>query len=202
MPSKAQGSSELRNRRFWIAAIPLIVFLALAGIFYKQLASGGSSSELPSVLVGRKAPDLSLPQLDGLMRNQAQVPGIAKSWSPERVTVLNVWASWCVPCRAEHPLISELGRMDDVRLIGLNYKDKRENALRFLGQLGNPFAEIGVDQRGQSAIDWGVYGVPETFIVDRDGVIRYKHIGPLTEDSFRQKFLPELEKTIARPAGS
>jgi cytochrome c biogenesis protein CcmG/thiol:disulfide interchange protein DsbE len=99
------------------------------------------------------------------------------------VTIVNVWASWCAPCRQEHPLLMDLAKDPSVRVVGVNYKDNPENARRFLGQLGNPFAVVGVDPSGRAAIDWGVYGVPETFVVGPDGTVRHKHIGPLTPDS-------------------
>jgi cytochrome c biogenesis protein CcmG, thiol:disulfide interchange protein DsbE len=114
------------------------------------------------------------------------------------VTVVNVWASWCAPCRQEHPALMELAKDPTVRVVGINYKDAAENARRFLGALGNPFAAIGVDPNGRTAIEWGVYGVPESFIVGPDGAIRYKQIGPLSPDQLA-RFHEELRK--ARPPG-
>jgi cytochrome c biogenesis protein CcmG/thiol:disulfide interchange protein DsbE len=102
--------------------------------------------------------------------------------------VVNIWASWCAPCRDEHPLLGEVAAMPGVRLVGINYKDQPENARRFLGQLGNPFAAVGADVNGRAAIDWGVYGVPESFVIAPDGSIAYKQIGPLTEESLKGSF--------------
>ncbi|MCB1430032.1 MAG: DsbE family thiol:disulfide interchange protein, partial [Nitratireductor sp.] len=179
------------RRRVWLAALPLVVFLVLAGIFLKQLESGGSARDIPSALIGKPVPEFALAPLDGLLDNGgAQVPGIDTASFKGKVTVVNVWASWCAPCRLEHPLILALRENRDVRIVGINYKDQTANALRFLGQLGNPFDAVGVDPRGSAAIDWGVYGVPETFIVDRNGLIAYKHVGPLTPDSIRSEILP------------
>jgi cytochrome c biogenesis protein CcmG, thiol:disulfide interchange protein DsbE len=189
---------------YWLAAIPLLLFLVLAALFLKQLAAGGGSHDIPSALVGMPAPQFELPPLEGLKKENVPVPGFGSADLAGRTSVVNVWASWCVPCRDEHPLLSELARDDRVQVLGINYKDRSENALRFLGSLGNPFAAVGVDPRGKAAIDWGVYGVPETFIVDAGGIIRYKHIGPLNAENYRSKFLPELEKALSAapaPAG-
>ena len=188
-------------RRWILAALPLIVFIALAAIFMKQLLVGGNTREIPSVLIGKPAPEINLPQLDGLKNAEGPVPGFSKSSLVGKVSVVNVWASWCAPCRAEHPYIMELARDERIQVVGLNYKDQNANALRFLAQLGNPFAAVGIDQRGSAAIDWGVYGIPETFIVDAKGIVRYKQIGPLSGTSYREKFLPALEKAIAGQPG-
>ena len=120
----------------------------------------------------------------------------------EGKVLLNVWASWCVPCRTEHPYLVQLADDGRAQMVGLNYKDATGNALRFLGQLGNPFTVVGVDPRGKGAIEWGVYGVPETFIVDAQGTIAHKHVGPLTEQSMRDSFMPALEKVLARGTAS
>jgi cytochrome c biogenesis protein CcmG/thiol:disulfide interchange protein DsbE len=114
--------------------------------------------------------------------------------------VVNVFASWCGPCRLEHPQLLELAGDDRIRLVGINYKDVTANAVRFLDELGNPYAAIGVDDRGRAAIDWGVYGVPETFIVDADGVIRYKHIGPIDADALDSTIRPAID-AVLKPAG-
>lgn len=191
-----------RTARRWIlAALPLIVFMVLAAIFMKQLLVGGNTREIPSVLIGKPAPEIDLPQLDGLKNAEGPVPGFSKTSLVGKVSVVNVWASWCGPCRAEHPFIMELARDDRIQVVGLNYKDQNANALRFLAQLGNPFAAVGIDQRGSAAIDWGVYGIPETFIVDAMGIVRYKQIGPLSPKSYQDKFLPELEKAISAQSG-
>jgi cytochrome c biogenesis protein CcmG/thiol:disulfide interchange protein DsbE len=119
-----------------------------------------------------------------------------------QVTIVNVWASWCAPCRIEHPVLMELSRRSGFAIAGINYKDQQQNALRFLGELGNPFSAVGVDPRGKAAIDWGVYGVPETFIVSADGSIVHKHVGPLTPESLERTFLPALEAALAGKPGS
>jgi cytochrome c biogenesis protein CcmG/thiol:disulfide interchange protein DsbE len=192
-----------RPRRRWIfALLPLAIFLVLAAVFMLQLSHGGGSSDIPSALIGKPIPQFDLAPLEGLKDEQgAQVPGLNSGEFKGRITIVNVWASWCAPCRQEQPLLLELSKRTEATLVGINYKDQAPNALRFLGQLGNPFAEIGIDPRGSAAIDWGVYGVPETFIVATDGTIAYKHVGPLTEQSYKEKFLPELEK-VAGKAGN
>ena len=191
-------------RSILLAGLPLVIFLGLAGLFLKQLAEGGSSSEIPSALIGREAPRFELAPLEGLRSGGEPVPALTSEILKGKVSIVNVWASWCVPCRAEHPVLMELARSDAYQVVGINYKDKTENAIRFLGQLGNPFSHVGIDPRGSAAIDWGVYGVPETFIVGVDGVIRHKHVGPLTEQAMREKFLPALDEALrqASTAGS
>ncbi len=184
-----------------LAILPLVIFLALAAIFLKQLYSGTNTHDIPSALIGKPAPVAVMEPLTGLTGPAGQVPGFDASSLTGKVSVVNVWASWCAPCRDEHPLLLELAKDTRFQLVGINYKDKTPNALRFLGQLGNPFARVGIDPRGSAAIDWGVYGVPETFIVGRDGAIAFKHVGPLSEKSLKDKFLPALEKAIAAPGG-
>ncbi|MGN6143918.1 MAG: DsbE family thiol:disulfide interchange protein [Mesorhizobium sp.] len=174
--------------------VPLLVFVGLAGLFLMQLLSGRDVSAIPSALIGQPAPQTHLPALDG-----SGLPGLDTADFAGKVTLLNVFASWCAPCREEHPVLLALSQDKRYRLAALNYKDKPENARRFLGELGNPFAAIGVDETGRTAIDWGVYGVPETFIVGKDGRIAYKHVGPLTPESVRTSLLPEIEKALAAP---
>lgn len=191
----SEGNGSEKTGRSWLfAALPLIVFLALAGIFYKQLAAGGASSDLPSALIGRDAPKSDLPPLVGLLDGGTQVPAFSGDLYTGHVSLINVWASWCAPCREEHPLLVELGKQNKVQIIGLNYKDKQENAIRFLGQLGNPYDAVGVDSKGRAAIEWGVYGVPETFIVGPDGKIIHKHVGPLNPRVLQETILPIIEE--------
>ena len=187
------------GRRKYLA-IPLVVFAALAALLYTRLFSGDPAT-LPSALIGRPAPDLALKPLDGLAGDSGAIPGFSRAdLATGEVTVVNVWASWCGPCRQEHPILMGL-KQTGVRLFGLNYKDNPENARRFLGGLGNPFSRVGVDDAGRGAIDWGVYGVPETFVVDGQGRIAYKFVGPLTEESAKAKLMPAIEKAkAARPA--
>ena len=185
------------RRRLLIAFLPLVVFIALSGVFLYQLGSGKDASEIPSVLIGTRAPSLDLPPLDGLNSNGAPVPALTDAAIEGKLALVNVWASWCVPCRQEHPILLELARDPRIELVGINYKDKNDNALRFLGELGNPFAAIGVDPVGKAAIDWGVYGIPETYLVAPDGEILFKQIGPFTVESLRDKLLPAIEKAVA-----
>ena len=171
--------------------LPGLVFAALALLFLVRLFSG-DPSRLPSALIGRPVPAVQLGALEGLPADGQPVPGLTAADLKGRTTVVNVWASWCAPCRQEHPVLMDLARNPAVRVVGINYKDNAENARRFLGALGNPFAAVGVDPNGRAAIDWGVYGVPETFIVGPDGTIRYKHVGPLLRETL-QPFLAALK---------
>jgi cytochrome c biogenesis protein CcmG/thiol:disulfide interchange protein DsbE len=185
-----------RGRAIFVL-LPLIIFAVIAAIFLISLKKGGDPELIPSVLIGKAAPDFDLPALDGLAANGAAVPGLKKADLLGRVTLVNIFASWCGPCRQEHPLLAGLAKDTRVRLVGINYKDKAENALRFLDDLGNPYAAVGIDARGRTGIDWGVYGVPETFVVGPDGIIRYKYIGPITEDGLAKLLQPEIEKALA-----
>lgn len=182
-----------------LVALPAIVFAALAGLFLYQLESGSDPHKLPSALLGKPVPDFALPPLDGITADGKAVPGFASTdlRTPGKVTVVNVWASWCVPCRQEHPVLSLIEKDPRVRLVGLNYKDQPENARRFLAALGNPYSAIGVDEKGRVGIDWGVYGVPETFVVDATGTITYKFVGPLSEKALRETLTPEIDKAAA-----
>jgi cytochrome c biogenesis protein CcmG/thiol:disulfide interchange protein DsbE len=169
--------------------IPLAIFLALAVIFFTRI--GGDHSTVPSALIGKPAPQLSLPALEG-----ANTPALDPVSYKGNVTVVNVWASWCAPCRAEHPFLVRLAKDKRVRVAGINYKDQPANALKFLSQLGNPFHAIGADTAGRAAIEWGVYGVPETFLVGRDGRILYKQIGPITAENY-SRLVAEIEKALS-----
>lgn len=186
MNEKAKETAA--RSRLWLAAIPVIVFAALAALFWKGLS--GNPSQLPSALIGQPVPEVNLPPVEGL-----DVPGFdTAALKQGQVTLVNVWGSWCAPCRLEHPYMMELSRRGDIRLFGLNYKDEPENARRFLGTLGQPYAAIVADRAGRSAIDWGVYGVPETFVIGKDGRIAYKHIGPLTPEALTNTVLPLIER--------
>ncbi|MBV8791394.1 MAG: DsbE family thiol:disulfide interchange protein, partial [Pseudolabrys sp.] len=149
---------------------------------------------IPSALIGQMAPQTDLPPLEGLTRDGAPMPGLASDAFKSNVTVVNVWASWCVPCRDEVLFLAQLAQDKRIKLVGINYKDQADNARRFLNRYGNPFAATGVDENGRTAIDWGVYGVPETFVVGRDGRIAYKLIGPITADNLAKTLMPEIEK--------
>ena len=179
----------------WLMALPLIGFIALAGIFLLRL-NGGDPSKIPSVLIGRPAPATALPPLQGLVSNDAPVPGLDPAVFKGKVSVVNVWASWCVPCHEEAPLLTELAKDKRLQLVGINYKDAPDNARRFLGRYGNPFGIVGVDGSGRAAIEWGVYGVPETFIVGREGRIVYKLVGPVTPANIDTVLKAEIEKAL------
>ncbi|CDX50162.1 periplasmic thioredoxin of cytochrome c-type biogenesis [Mesorhizobium plurifarium] len=181
-------------RRRLFVLLPLLVFLGLAGLFLSQLLSGRDTSEIPSALIGLPAPQTDLPPLEGM-----SLPGLESKDFAGKVTLVNVFASWCAPCREEHPVLLGLSQDKRFTLAALNYKDQPENARRFLGDLGNPYQAIGVDPAGRAAIDWGVYGVPETFVIGKDGKIAYKHVGPLTPDSVKALLLPQIEKALAAP---
>lgn len=169
---------------------PLAIFAILAVLFFLALRSG-DPSRLPSALIGRPAPATSLPPLDGLVDGGQPVPGFSnENFASGQVTVVNFWASWCAPCVQEHPLLVALKERTGVKLYGVNYKDQPDTARRFLGRYGNPFTAVGVDGNGRAAIDWGVTGMPETFILNGKGEIVYKHIGPISPETLETKILP------------
>ena len=177
------------NRRSILVLLPVLFFAGLAVLFYKGLS--GDPSTLPSALINKPVPAFSLAAID-----QLGVPGLSDAeLKSGQVHVVNIWASWCVPCREEHPVLMELAKRSDIRLVGINNKDEPDNARRFLGALGLPFAAVGADRDGRVTIDWGGYGVPETFIVDGKGIIRNKHVGPLTMDDIKSggSFAVKLE---------
>jgi cytochrome c biogenesis protein CcmG/thiol:disulfide interchange protein DsbE len=182
----------------WVVVLPLVVFVALAVLFFFRL-SAGDPSAIPSALIGQPAPQTELPGIAGLTRDGKPVPGLDMTALKGQVAVLNVWASWCVPCREEAPALNLLSADKRFQLVGLNYKDEPANALSFLARFGNPFAAIGADKGGRSGIEWGVYGVPETFVVGRNGEIAFKLVGPITAAN-----LPRLRAAIemALAAGS
>jgi cytochrome c biogenesis protein CcmG, thiol:disulfide interchange protein DsbE len=193
--NKSAGS----RRRSVLVFIPLVLFLGLAALFLIRLGAG-DISRIPSVLIGHPAPTTVLPGVAGLERNGKPVPGLETDSFKGAVTVLNVWASWCVPCRDEAPLLLTLARDPRVRILGINYKDSAENARRFLARYGNPYVGNGADLNGRASIEWGVYGVPETFVVGRDGRIAYKLIGPIEPVNLEKVLKPEIEKALVAPA--
>ena len=177
--------------------LPVTVFVALAVVFGLSLKSG-DPSRLPSALIGKLAPAVDFAPLKGIQTDGKPVPGITSaSLRLGEVTVVNFWASWCVPCIQEHPLLVELGQKTGVRIFGVNYKDPPPGGLRFLGRYGNPYAAVGTDPTGRGAIEWGVYGMPETFILAGDGRIVYKHVGPISRKSLESNIIPEIEKLRA-----
>lgn len=183
----------------WLVVLPLVVFLGLAGLFLLRLY-GDDPSKIPSALIGRPAPQTPLPALEGLAKDGTPIPGLDPATFKGKVSVVNVWASWCVPCHDEAPLLTDLGNDKRFQIIGINYKDSAENARRFLGRYGNPFGIVGVDGNGRASIEWGVYGVPETFVVGREGTIVYKLVGPVTPENVNSLLKAEIEKALA--AGS
>jgi len=194
-------SQPSKSRRILVALIPLMVFAGLAAIFMMQLMSGKDTSVLPSALIGKPAPELKLAVLDGALSGGKPVPALTSTAIKGKLTLVNVWASWCIPCRQEHPIVLGLSRDDRLNVVGINYKDRNDAALGFLGELGNPFKAIGVDPKGAAAIDWGVYGIPESFLVSPDGVILYKHVGPFDDNSVQNELLPAIEKALGGAKG-
>jgi cytochrome c biogenesis protein CcmG/thiol:disulfide interchange protein DsbE len=185
---------EAVPKRRWVLALPLLIFAALAALFWFRL--GADPAKLPSALIGRAAPQTTLPALEGLTDSGAPVPGLDPAAFKGKVSLVNVWASWCVPCHEEAPLLTELGKDKRLQLVGINYKDAPDNARRFLGRYGNPFGIVGVDGSGRAAIEWGVYGVPETFIVGRDGRIAYKMVGGITQENYERVLKVEIDKAL------
>jgi cytochrome c biogenesis protein CcmG/thiol:disulfide interchange protein DsbE len=186
-----------RGKRNLLVMLPLVTFLALAALFLYRLGAG-DPSRLPSALLGRAAPVTDLPPLEGLTRDGKAVPGLNNATFAGKVTLVNVWASWCVPCHDEAPLLDKLAQDTRFQIAGINYKDAPDNARRFLNRYGNPFSAAGVDDKGRTSIDWGVYGVPETFLIGRDGAIAYKMVGPITPENMVKVLLPEVEKALAK----
>jgi cytochrome c biogenesis protein CcmG/thiol:disulfide interchange protein DsbE len=172
--------------------LPLAIFLVLVGFF--AIGLNLNPREVPSPLIGKPAPAFTLPLLGAPDKKLSASDMKGKVW------VLNVWASWCVPCRQEHPLITDLAKTGGVPVYGLNYKDKPTDASAWLGKLGDPYAATLSDIEGLVGIDYGVYGVPETFVIDQKGVIRLKHIGPLTPEALSKSVLPMLDKLKRRNA--
>ena len=164
--------------------LPLLLFAALAGYFAFALISGRDPRELPSALLDKPAPAFDLPGLGGERLSAAALRG--------EVFVLNFFASWCAPCRVEHPLLLRLARQEGVRLVGIAYKDRPEDSRRFLAELGDPYRAIGIDRDGRVAIDFGLYGVPETYVIDRQGHIRKRFVGPLSPGQVERELLPLL----------
>jgi cytochrome c biogenesis protein CcmG/thiol:disulfide interchange protein DsbE len=175
------------NPRILLALLPLVVLAALIAVFASQM--GRDTSLVRSVLIDKPAPAFTLPAVAG-----TGVEGFDTAALKGEVTVVNVFASWCVPCRAEHPMLEVLKSETGVRLYGINQRDQADNAVKFLTELGNPYDRIGGDNDNRVSIEWGVYGVPETFVVNADGVITYKHVGPITPETLRTDVLPAVAR--------
>ena len=195
-PSNAPAETGGNKRRNILMLLPLIFFIGLAGLFYAGLF-WGNPSKVPSALIGKPVPPTDLPPIPGLTRDGKPVPGITDATFKGNVTLVNVWASWCVPCHDEAPLLDALGKDGRFKLAGINYKDAPDNARRFLNRYGNPFHASGRDANGRTSIDWGVYGVPETYVVTRNGRIAYKLVGPITEANLKSAVMPAIEKALA-----
>ncbi|MCL4767806.1 MAG: DsbE family thiol:disulfide interchange protein [Hyphomicrobiaceae bacterium] len=194
------AGSPGRRRFGWVAA-PLVIFAGLALMFTYALKTG-DPSRLPSALIGKPVPQFALEPIAGLVDDGRPVPGIGTAdLARGRVSVVNFWASWCVPCVQEHPVLLELTRRTGVDLYGINYKDKAAAARRFLGHYGNPYRAVGADGNGRTAIEWGVYGMPETFVVDGRGRIAYKHVGPISLEALETKVIPAIEAARAAASG-
>ena len=175
-----------------LLAWPLAIFSVVALLFALALTSG-DPSRLPSALIGRPAPNVTLAALEGLSDGVRPIAGFSTAdLARGEVTVVNFWASWCLPCVQEHPQLVALKERTGVRLYGVNYKDQAANARRFLGRYGNPFVAVGVDPNGRTAIEWGVIAMPETFIVDGRGVVVYKHTGPISAETLETKIIPAV----------
>jgi cytochrome c biogenesis protein CcmG/thiol:disulfide interchange protein DsbE len=186
-------SDAARPARRWVWFLPLVVFAGLVVLFLFRLFAG-DPSKLPSALIGQPAPTLTLQPVEGLMHEGRPMPGFGPAdLATGKPVLVNVFASWCAPCHQEHPFLMDLAKAGRIGMIGLNYKDKPENARRFLGRLGNPYARVGADPDGRNAIEWGVYGVPETFLVDGRGIIVFKHVGPLTPEIIRDRLEPAIK---------
>ena len=178
--------------------VPLALFVGLVIYFFAALQPGRDPSTLPSAMIGKPLPDFVLPPTP-----QPQGPVVKLGFSKRdmigHVVLVNFFASWCVPCRAEHTLLMGLGPTAHVPLAGIAYKDKPENAIGFLNEYGNPYIALGLDQNGRTGIDFGVYGVPETYVVDKQGVIRLRHVGPLTAEAVAREILPLVATLNAQP---
>lgn len=193
MSDEAAQRTAQRRFRLWLL-LPLVLFIAVSAMFYERLSGGGDPSAVPSPLLDKPVPQFVLGPVEGLRNGEGPVPGLASKDLVGAVSLVNVWASWCGPCRVEHPLLMALAERGDVRMFGINYKDDPANARRFLGSLGNPFEAVGGDANGRASVDWGVYGVPETFLVDASGCIVFKHVGPLSAPMVVKTLLPAIER--------
>ena len=169
--------------------LPVAIFVLVAAYFVWGLVSGRNPREVPSALIEKPVPQFDLPPLEG-----TGLPGLATADLVNgEVTLVNIFASWCLPCRAEHPLLMELAKDSSIRLVGINFRDDPAAGVRWLAELGNPYSRIGADLNARTGIDWGVSGVPETYIIDREGRIRYQHIGPMQLRDYEETIRPLIE---------
>ena len=179
-----------RTTRIALALLPLVALVGLITVFAVMLPR--DHSILPSVFINKPAPAFELGAVDGL-----SVPGFDTAALQGEVTVVNIFGSWCIPCREEHPQLEALKARTGVRMFGINQKDDPQSAAAFLKELGNPYDAIGGDRNGRVSIDWGAYGVPETFIVDADGIVLYKYVGPIPAEALETEVIPAVEKAKA-----
>lgn len=187
--SADQDRGIYAQSRRWLVLLPVAVFAALAVALLWGLWN--KDERLPSTLIGKPVPEFDLPPIVG------RETGLSSADLRGDVSIVNVWASWCVPCRVEMPLLVELAATGTVPIHGINYKDDPEEALAFLDELGDPYTGIGADTTGRVAIDWGVYGLPETFVIDAKGIIAYKHVGPFDRRSLEDTILPVVQRLQA-----
>ena len=169
--------------------LPVVLFAAVAALLYKGLFL--NPSELPSALIGKPVPEFTLPPLP--LPGADARPGLSSADLKGAPSLVNMFASWCIPCKAEHPFIQRLAESKAIAVYAINYKDKSEDAAAWLKELGNPYERIGADRDGRVAIDWGVYGVPESYIIDSQGIIRYRHVGPITLRDIDETILPLIK---------
>lgn len=184
------AKAETGRRKFPVLALlPVLIFAALGTAFYWRLWNG--DDRLPSTLIGKPVPEFDLPPIEG------RANGLSSTDLRGEVSIVNVWASWCVPCRVEMPLLVELAGTASVPIYGINHRDPSGAALAFLDELGDPYTRIGADRNGRVSIDWGVYGLPETFVVDGEGRIAYKHVGPFDRWTLEEEILPVVRRLQA-----
>jgi len=196
-PSPSAAAPRATRSISWVA-IPLAVFAVLVALFAFALNSG-DPSRLPSALIGKPVPHMEFPALEGLMDAGHPVPGFTSAELKGGVSVVNFWAAWCAECASEQELLLELKARTGVPIYGVDYKDDAVAARRFLGRYGNPFKAVGTDQGGRSAIEWGVYGMPETFVINAKGEIAFKHVGAVTPESLETKLIPAIAQAGAAP---
>ncbi len=194
------GQPVARKARFNKGSLlflaPLIIVVMLSIIFVFRLFSG-DTTKLPSALIAKPVPEFNLSGIPNLVHNGSAVPGFSSGdLKKGQVSLVNMFASWCLECKQEHDILLKLGKDERISLYGLDYKDDTEKARLFLNSYGNPYKAVGVDRKGSAAIDWGLYGVPETFIISGKGRILYKKIGPMTEETLQSEIMPEIEKAL------
>jgi cytochrome c biogenesis protein CcmG, thiol:disulfide interchange protein DsbE len=191
---KVEAGGLSKHLKLIFRLLPVLLFAGLAGAFTISLLSGPANI-LPSALINKSIPQFTLPSLGDDENVTSTLPGLkTEDLIQGKVTVVNYFASWCPPCRYEHPVLMRLNRMNIVKLVGISQKDDPVKSMNFLNELGNPYSAVGVDRNGRVSIDWGVYGLPETFIVDGEGKIRFKYVGPISNQFLDAKIIPEIKK--------